>query len=207
MSAPQTPEVLWAQRSNATEAAKNFIYLTINVPDVQPSKMKLQLKPQGLSFAGHSDSLKRTYQVDLEFYAEIDEKESKINHTAKSVEMVLRKKELKAEFWPRLLKDDKKYHFLKTDFDKWVDEDEQDEAPEDDFGGMGGMGGMPGMGDLGGAGGDFGGIDFSKLGGAGPMEGEDEDEDDEDEDEDEEMPALEGEEEAGSSSKAKITEV
>lgn len=25
-------------------------------------------------------------------------------------------------------------HFLKTDFDKWVDEDEQDEAPEDDLG-------------------------------------------------------------------------
>jgi hypothetical protein len=52
----------------------------------------------------------------------------------------LRKKELKEEFWPRLLKDNKKVHFLKTDFDKWVDEDEQDEAPEDDFGGMGGMG-------------------------------------------------------------------
>jgi hypothetical protein len=32
------------------------------------------------------------------------------------------------------LKDAKKVHFLKTDFDKWVDEDEQDEAPEDDLG-------------------------------------------------------------------------
>jgi hypothetical protein len=32
------------------------------------------------------------------------------------------------------LKDSKKVHFLKTDFDKWVDEDEQDEAPEDDLG-------------------------------------------------------------------------
>merc|ERR1711964_553311 len=65
-------------------------------------------------------------------------------------------------------------HFLKTDFDKWVDEDEQDEAPEDDLANMGGMGGMPGMGDMssmmGGAGGDFGGIDFSKLGGAAEPE-------------------------------------
>lgn len=107
---------------------------------MQPSNLKLQLKPQGLEFSGHSDSLKRSYQVELEFFAEIDEKESKIHHTAKNVEMVLRKKELKAEFWPRLLKDSKKVHFLKTDFDKWVDEDEQDEAPEDDFAGMGGMG-------------------------------------------------------------------
>lgn len=126
--------VLWAQRSNKTEAAKNFIYLTISVPDVQPSNLKLDLKPQSLSFAGHSDSLKRDYQVSLEFYDEIDVAETKINHTAKNVEVVLRKKELKEEFWPRLLKDAKKVHFLKTDFDKWVDEDEQDEAPEDDLG-------------------------------------------------------------------------
>jgi len=32
--------------------------------------------------------------------------------------MVLRKKEMKEEFWPRLLKDTKKMHFLKTNFDK-----------------------------------------------------------------------------------------
>jgi len=207
MSAPATPEVLWAQRSNKTEAAKNFIYLTITVPDVQPSNLKLDLKDQSLTFDGHSDSLKRSYHVTLEFYGEIDPKESKINHTAKNIELVLRKKELKEEFWPRLLKDAKKVHFLKTDFDKWVDEDEQDEAPEDDLGSMGGMGGMPGMGDMmGGAGGDFGGIDFSKLGGAG-LGGEGEEEaEDEDDDEDDDMPALEGdddEEDEAESSAAK----
>lgn len=205
MSAPATPEVLWAQRSNKTDAAKNFIYLTISVPDVQPSKLKLELKSQSLKFAGHSDSLKRDYHLELEFYAEIDEKESKINHTAKNIEMVLRKKELKEEFWPRLLKDAKKVHFLKTDFDKWVDEDEQDEAPEDDLGNMGGMD-MSSM--MGGAGGDFGGIDFSKLGGAGMEgageEGEDEDEDDDDDDED--MPELE-EDDKAEPSKSKIEEV
>lgn len=53
---------------------------------------------------------------------------------------------------------------------------------------------------------DFGGIDFSKLGGAAADEGEEEEEDDDEED-DEEMPGLEGEEEAGSSSKSKIQEV
>jgi len=202
MSTAQTPEVLWAQRSSKTDPEKNFIYLTITVPDVQKSNLKLDVKSQSLTFSGHSDSLKRDYHVELEFYGEIDEAETKINHTAKNIALVLRKKELKEEFWPRLLKDAKKVHFLKTDFDKWVDEDEQDEAPEDDLAaGMGGMGGMPGMGDMssmmGGAGGDFGGIDFSKLGGAQPEEEEDEDDDDED------MPALEGEDEEDDEEEAK----
>ena len=37
------------------------------------------------------------------------------------MEFVLRKKELKEEYWPRLLKESKKVHFLKTDFDKVSD--------------------------------------------------------------------------------------
>lgn len=107
------------------------------------SNIKLDLKPTGLSFTGHSDTLKKTYAVELEFYGEIDPEASRVNHTARDVEMKLRKKELKEEYWPRLLKESKKVHFLKTDFDKWVDEDEQNEAEEDDlsqFGGAGGMG-------------------------------------------------------------------
>ena len=43
---------------------------------------------------------------------------SKTNHTSRDVEFVLRKKEMKEEYWPRLLKESKKMHFLKTDFDK-----------------------------------------------------------------------------------------
>ncbi len=69
---------------------------------------------------------------------------------------MLRKKELGEEYWPRLLKDGKKIHFLKTDFDKWVDEDEQDAVPEDSLGAGGmpsDMGGMAGMGGDGGFGG------------------------------------------------------
>jgi hypothetical protein len=132
--------VLWAQRSSVADASKNFVYLTISVPDVSKDDLKLDLKPTGLTFTGTSGTLKRKYHLDLEFYAEIDTAESKINHTAKNVEMKLQKKELKEEYWPRLLKDAKKVHFLKTDFDKWVDEDEQNEAPEEDFSQFGGMG-------------------------------------------------------------------
>ncbi|ROW17216.1 hypothetical protein VPNG_01005 [Cytospora leucostoma] len=181
-----TPEVLWAQRSSSSDPEKNFIYLTITVPDVPASNLKLDLKSTGLTFTGHSDSLKKTYHLELEFYKEIDEKASQTHHTGKNVELKLQKKELDEAYWPRLLKEAKKVHFLRTDFDKWVDEDEQQEAAEDDLSQFGGMG--PG------AGGDFGGIDFSKLGGAAGLGGEEDDEDDEGEDDDD-MPALEGEEE------------
>ncbi|PHH81364.1 hypothetical protein CDD82_934 [Ophiocordyceps australis] len=155
-----TPEVLWAQRSSVADASKNFIYLTISVPDIPKEGLQLDIKPASLTFTGTSGTLKRKYHVELEFYAEIDPAESKINHTSKNIEMKLQKKELKEEYWPRLLKDSKKLHFLKTDFEKWVDEDEQNEAAEEDFSQFGDMGGMPGM----------GGLDFSKLaGGAGGM--------------------------------------
>jgi len=189
-----TPEVTWAQRSSASDKEKNHVFLTISVPDVSKDKIKLDIQPTKLSFQGFSESKKGTYAVELEFYAEIDPSASKTNHTPRDVEVVLQKKELDEAFWPRLLKEKAKVHFLKTDFDKWVDEDEQDAIPDDDdyMSRMGGMGGGMGAG-MGGDGG-FGGIDFSKLGGgAGADAGGEDDEDMDDDDDDEEMPALEGE--------------
>jgi len=49
---------------------------------------------------------------------QIDPAQSKTSHTDKNVELVLRKKEQGEEFWPRLLKEKGKVHFLRTDFDK-----------------------------------------------------------------------------------------
>ncbi|KAF4306139.1 p23 chaperone protein wos2 [Botryosphaeria dothidea] len=195
MSQTLTPEVLWAQRSSTTDAERNHVFVTISAPDVPKDKMKLDVQPTKVSFSGHSELKNVDYAVELELYADIVPEESKINHTGKNIEMVLRKKELKDEYWPRLLKESKKLHFLKTDFDKWVDEDEQDEAADDDY--LQNMGGMPGMG---GEGGGFGGIDFSKLGGgaggmpdlgdlAGAAEGAGADEGSDDDDD---MPELEG---------------
>lgn len=108
--------MLWAQRSSTTEPERNYVYLTISAPDVL--KIDVDLKPTSLSFTGHSDTKKTTYHVELELFAEIDVENSKTNHTSRDVEFVLRKKELKQEYWPRLLKESKKVHFLKTDFDK-----------------------------------------------------------------------------------------
>ncbi|KAI1438961.1 HSP20-like chaperone [Xylaria sp. CBS 124048] len=191
-----TPEVLWAQRSSSSDPEKNFIYLTISVPDVSAKDITLTYEPTSLKFHGYSETLKRTYHLELSFFAEIDTNHVQIHHTARNIEMKLRKKVLSESYWDRLLKDPAKVQFLKTDFDKWVDEDEQNEVAEDDFSQFGGMGGMPGMNDMSGmgemaglGGGDFGGIDFSKLGGGAGAAGGEDDEDDDDDDDDE-MPSL-----------------
>lgn len=108
----------WAQRSSSSEPEKNYVFLTIVATDVPESDKQLDLQPTKLTFKGTSTSKKVTYALELEFFAEIDPAESKIHHTGRDIELVLRKKELKEEFWPRLLKDNKKVHFLKTNFDK-----------------------------------------------------------------------------------------
>lgn len=182
------PEVLWAQRSSATEETKNWVYLTFSVPDVAPDTLKVELKPHGVAFTGPSATLRQTYAVDLALYAEIVPDKSTVSHTGKCVEMKLQKKDVKEEYWPRLLKDAQKVHFVKTDFDKWVDQDEQNEQADDDvpFGGMGGMPGMGGMGGMGmggmggmpgmsGMGGGLDGLDFSSLGGGQDLDDDDDD--------------------------------
>ena len=110
--------VLWAQRSSSSDPAKNIIFLTISVPDVSASSCKIDLKPTSLTFTGHSDSKKTTYHVEFDCYSEIDVEQSQTKRSERDVEFVLRKKELNAEYWPRLLKEAKKAHFLKTDFNK-----------------------------------------------------------------------------------------
>ena len=109
---------MWAQRSSKDDAARNYIYLTISTPDVPTKGLKLDLKPNKLVFTGTSETKKTTYHLDIEFFGEIDVENSKTHHTDRDIEMILRKKELKEEYWPRLLKESGKVHFLRTDFDK-----------------------------------------------------------------------------------------
>ena len=113
---PFLPTVLWAQRSSTIDPERNYIALTISAPDVRTPKIDLQ--PTSLSFSGWSETKKVDYHVKLEFFAEIDPEESKTHATSASVTFRLRKKEMKEEFWPRLLENNQKMHFLRTDFDK-----------------------------------------------------------------------------------------
>ncbi|CAL1696623.1 unnamed protein product [Somion occarium] len=188
------PEVLWAQRSSETDEKKNILYVTVNLPDIKPETLDYQLTPTHISLKAKSGNADKgleehEYAFEFDLFDEVAPEESLKSLTSRHFVLVLRKKEKKADFWPRITKEKVKFPWLKTDFSKWVDEDEQEEkAAEDDLG----MAGMDGMGDMGGMGGGMGGMDFEQMmksmGGAGGFEpsasgssdapGEDEDEDD-----------------------------
>ena len=110
--------VVWAQRSSKHDAERNYVLLTIAAPDVLSKNLKVDLTPTSLTFHGHSETKETDYHVELAFFEEIDPENSQTHHTSRDVIFKLRKKELKEEYWPRLLKDSKRMHFLKTDFDK-----------------------------------------------------------------------------------------
>ena len=115
----------------------------------------------------------------MEFFAAIVKAESAWNTRGRNVIITLSKTDKETEYWPRLTKEKVKNARITVDWNKWVDEDEEDEAPNADMGadfdpsmmnafggggmpgmpGMGGMGGMPGMGGMGG----MGGMDMQSL--------------------------------------------
>jgi len=177
------PEVQWAQR-------KDKLFLTLMVKDCKSPS--IELTASKLTFKGKDGS--KEYQVDLEFNKDVDPEKSQQRITGRNIYFELMKTEESSSWWPRLLKDSSKRHWLKTDFNKWKDEDDtEDEAEEPNnfdmesmmqsmggLGGMGGMGGMPGgMGGMGGMPGGMGGMggmpDMSGLQGGDSDDSDDED--------------------------------
>lgn len=164
----------WAQRSN-------LVYLTLNVEDFKPTEMKVE----GNKFkcSGVGGASKQQYTCEIEFYGDVDGEKIDRLPGDHAVALVIHKKLGENEegcWWPRLLKVSGKVPWIKTDFNKWKDEDDESSADEmgggggpggpggmgnfdmnsmlSKMGGMGGMGGMPGMGAMGGMPGmgDFG---------------------------------------------------
>jgi prostaglandin-E synthase len=104
----------------------------------------------------------------------VDSEGSTFNVLPRSVQMhILKKDKEEEEFWPRLLKDKAlEKNQVKIDWDRFVDEDEEEEEGGFDMSNMqggngmgggggppgGGMGGMPGMGGMGGMPGMEGGM-------------------------------------------------
>lgn len=132
----------------------------------------------------HAGPEEHKYVLDLELYGEIDASDVKKAVTDRTITLVIAKKE-EGPYWPRLLKaTGKTPQYIKADWDKWVDEDEEDEA-EDPFKGMdfSSMGGGFNPMDFASMAGD-GGLDMSKLGdlAAGMGEGGDSEDDSDEED-------------------------
>jgi hypothetical protein len=123
----------------------------------------ITLTDDALKFQGKSSG--KEYTVDIEFLKPVDSSASESIYKVqpRGVHFLLMKKDTEEEFWPRLLKDKaKEKNQVKIDWDRYVDEDEEDEGFDTSGleGGQNMMGGMPGMGGMGGMG---GGMDIEAL--------------------------------------------
>ncbi|KAM2049793.1 hypothetical protein ACFX1T_008159 [Malus domestica] len=140
------PEVKWAQRVDK-------VFLTVLLPDAKDAKVKLE--PDGtFSFSASAGAENHQYELKLDLFDKVNVEESKINVGVRSIFCIVEKAE--PEWWPKLLRGyGKTPHYVKVDWDKWVDEDDDTAAGS-------------GPGDM-----DLGGMDFSKFGGMGGMGGDD----------------------------------
>jgi len=146
---PLLPQLLWAQ-------TKDAIFLTVDLQDV--SDLKVDLSEENLSF--HAVAHGETYEFDLPLFETISKQESKYA-AQRSVQFKL-VKETKGR-WKELSKIGKQ-HWIKVDWSRWIDTDDEDGSNMNfggdfdmggmNFGDMGGMGGMGGMGRMGGDMGD-----------------------------------------------------
>jgi len=103
--------------------------LTINIEDAKDTQIKLE--EDKLYFYGKGGSENHVYEITVEFYSEVDPGLSKYAVLARNIPMVIKKKGDDSGYWPRLIKDSKKQHWLKTDFNKWKDEDDSDDEAKD----------------------------------------------------------------------------
>jgi len=136
-SSPIHPSVEWAQR-------KDVIFLTINVDSCKEPVLDFSEDKLHVNGIGGPD--KRAFDASIEFYKPIDYAKARHTPSERCIQFIIPKKE-SGPFWPRLLKSDKKVHWVKIDFNKWKDEDDEseDEAMNWDMNDM--MGKMGGYGD------------------------------------------------------------
>ncbi|WOL09412.1 hypothetical protein Cni_G18165 [Canna indica] len=143
------PTTKWAQNSDC-------VYITIELPDAKD--VKLTLQPEGrFCFSATSGAENIPYQLDFELFDKVNVDESKAAVGLRTICYLIKKAEKK--WWSRLLKQEGKPPvYLKVDWDKWIDEDDE---KEDKFGGM-----------------NFDDMDFSKLDMGGAEDELDDDDDD-----------------------------
>jgi len=115
------PAVLWAQR-------KDRIFLTINVREC-PKNYKLNIESKKIIFSGKNEQSNKEYVLDLELYGEVNSEKYKMKASDADIQLCLTRAE-EGHYWPRLIETKTKCHFLKTDFNKWKDEDETDDEDE-----------------------------------------------------------------------------
>ncbi|KAE8891958.1 hypothetical protein PF005_g9594 [Phytophthora fragariae] len=126
--------VKWAQRKEA-------LYVTVDLPDVKDETVSLTSKQ--LTFKGTSNG--QLYEVTLDLFKEVDveHQDSIWAKTDRNLHFHIVKKNQDEEFWPHLLADK---HLektnVKTDWSKFVDEDEDEGQEGFDMSALNGGGGF-----------------------------------------------------------------
>ncbi|KAL6893585.1 hypothetical protein ACP4OV_007683 [Aristida adscensionis] len=122
------PELLWAQRSEK-------IYLTISLPDAKDVVLKTE--PQGL-FTFSAVANGEPFSFTLELFGSILPEGSKTRTKLGLRNIICSIQKEKKGWWKRLLKSEEKHPYIKVDWNKWCDEDDESEASmdsDDDFDG------------------------------------------------------------------------
>ena len=88
------------------------------------------MTPEGLfTFKGENPS--SHFAAELQLHGAVNVDESKWNTKGRNIIMNVAKKEGDdSDFWPRLTKEKMKHPHIHVDWDKWVDEDEEEEAKD-----------------------------------------------------------------------------
>ncbi|KAG4301093.1 hypothetical protein PCK1_002792 [Pneumocystis canis] len=81
------PEVKWAQRSSDSDISKNVLYITLVAPNIVDPKIDLTEKT--LKFEGFTKDSGKHYELDLEFYEDIDAENFEKDHTDRSICLTL----------------------------------------------------------------------------------------------------------------------
>ncbi|GAB2235463.1 hypothetical protein Droror1_Dr00025888 [Drosera rotundifolia] len=110
------PEVLWAQRSNK-------VYLTIALPDAKDVSVKCE--PQGLFCFSGTGVQGDKYDCKLELYGQIVSEGCKTTIGLRNILCSVQKEQ--KGWWKRLLKSEEKPPaYIKVDWNKWCDEDDEE---------------------------------------------------------------------------------
>lgn len=126
MNSTNNPHIRWAER-------KDRLYVTIELNEVKNPKIDI-VDNSRLTFLGESGG--KTYSLDLELFGEVDKENSKWVLDTRNIFLNIKKKE-KGPYWNYLVKDKQKRHYVNTDWQYYIDEDEEDEISKPDFGGFG----------------------------------------------------------------------
>ncbi|KAG7214181.1 hypothetical protein KM043_001527 [Ampulex compressa] len=115
------PPVMWAQ-------TRNTVFVTICLEDCKEPILKIE--PEMIYFKGTGGTDQKMHEVTINLYEKIEPNKTIQHLLARNMELILYKQEF-GPHWPRLIKEKTKVHWLRNDFNKWKDEDTDEDVTVD----------------------------------------------------------------------------